>query len=598
MSRDLWLVKKGASSKQAKKSEFSSSKDDAKHLTAASAAPATTASVAAAAAVGTEVAVPARARLKQIPSESLSADQRTFIQDHLQTAITLAVWGMQSVEQQSDHIQRYDYNKVKTFKGLYFPPDILKMILVYADEIFSHPFTPQEANKIATRMAWDCTLLKTQLSVVPLLQQAVIGGYDRLEELLNGIVRTHPYLLEQKGTVCDHNDYEYKDVTLLQLPRKLRDRDIWVADSETGKLKQLADGIEQLVERSIKACYEEADAIKLIWMQRLEIEPVETSIVRKLLGYRFPDDPNRDTAPEQKEASLEKPQQAVEAFYAAINAIRDADAERDDAATTQNNCGQALATFINVFASQNKEAPAEAIEFLHDKIALREALRAIRMANTLDDCIAAREGYRKHFAAKSKQPTAESEELLSDVMEVWKVNDAIGRSNTDAACEAGLEAMRAYFKAKKVHNNGEELAYEEEKFYRKNFAAFSANDHRQNRLCSKQVIGYLQSLCPAFALQIYAFGPCYLVERGEKLVRSYEFRNDPSVFILPLNSNPSFRIGREYFACGWGAGLGCCLEGGGRRPWHSENLCRAKTSALPVLCNVQISNPILNLSAG
>lgn len=606
MSRDLWPML--ASHKHADtKSEASSSENDRKHTAASGATPAPIpAATTAAAAVGTAAVVPTRARWKPIPFQSLTPDQCTFIQALLQTALTLESWEGQSGEQQSDLIQRYDYDEAKTVKiyvtGLEVIPDLIKMILAYLGGDFGNLFAPQQdLTPINMIMTQDSVLFKKQLSVVPLLQQIVIGGYDRLKAMLDTVVRTHPLLLEQKGTVQDHNGYVYENVTPLQLARQLRDRDIWVKDpkNKDGKLIKVADGIEQLIEITIKACYEEADAIKMIWKQRLEIEPVETSVIRQLLGYSS-DNPNRDTAAEQKQADSEGAQKTVEAFYAAMNDIRDADRDHDDAQRITQNCGQALATFINHYASQDKEAPAAAVEFLQDKIALREALRAIRVANTPAACETARETYRKYFADKSKKPAAEAEELLSDAVEVWKVNEAIriSISNTDIGCVTGLEAMRTYFKVKKIHNNEEELLYEAEKFYRKNFAAFSANNHRQNVLCSNQVIGYLQSLCPAFTLQIYAFGLYYLVEKGEKLIRSYEFRYDRGFLILPLGSNPSFRLGYEYFV-----GRFIRLEEGDVRWARREvgtfmgNLCRAKTSSLPVLCNVQSSNRILNLSA-
>jgi hypothetical protein len=223
------------------------------------------------------------------------------------------------------------------------------------------------------------------------------------------------------------------------------------------------------------------------------------------------------------------------------------------------------------------------------------------MANTPAACEAAREAFRKHFTDKSKQPFAEAEELLSDVMEVWKVTQAIRGSNTNTDCEAALEAMRKHFKAKKVHNNGEALVFETEKFYRQNYDVMGGYDSRRNRLIRIEVIGYQQRLCPAFTLQCYAFGVYDLVYEGKKLSRSFEFRNDRGVLILPLDSNPNSRLGFDYF-CGvpgfWRRARGgwpckraavavCCLL---------ANLCRAKTSVLPVLCNVQISKRILNLS--
>lgn len=55
-------------------------------------------------------------------------------------------------------------------------------------------------------------------------------------------------------------------------------------------------------------------------------------------------------------------------------------------------------------------------------------------------------------------------------------------------------------------------------------------------------------------MQAFVMGIYNIVENKEKLIRSFEYRNWKGHYILPLDSDPIFRLGYEYF--GWQSALG------------------------------------------
>ena len=114
----------------------------------------------------------------------------------------------------------------------------------------------------------------------------------------------------------------------------------------------------------------------------------------------------------------------------------------------------------------------------------------------------------------------------------------------------------------------------------------------KNMLFWRQVIGYIQRFLPACYAQAFSQGLYYIVENGEKLRRSLEFRYDPGVFIFPLDADPHFRLGYEYGCATLGADLRARACGGSwpARAGLFRSLCQTKTAGLQNLCSTQALN--------
>jgi hypothetical protein len=116
------------------------------------------------------------------------------------------------------------------------------------------------------------------------------------------------------------------------------------------------------------------------------------------------------------------------------------------------------------------------------------------------------------------------------------------------------------------------------KLYDRKYELFGNRwDSAKNMLFWQKVIGYIQRFLPASYAQAFAQGIYYIVENGEKLKRSLEFRHDKNIFFFPLDSDPHSRLGFDW----GGRGMSQARMGGGPlAPRFYSNLCQAKTTSL------------------
>ena len=85
---------------------------------------------------------------------------------------------------------------------------------------------------------------------------------------------------------------------------------------------------------------------------------------------------------------------------------------------------------------------------------------------------------------------------------------------------------------------------------KENYDALGGFNTPRNNASLRKGIGYVQRFSPINIMQAFAQGPHFIVEQKEKLTRSLEYRNWSKHFILPLDSDPVFRLGSEYFVAG------------------------------------------------
>jgi hypothetical protein len=164
------------------------------------------------------------------------------------------------------------------------------------------------------------------------------------------------------------------------------------------------------------------------------------------------------------------------------------------------------------------------------------------------------EGYEEVEKARMKRDREELDTVIA----------AIGRSNTDADCEAAIQAFCDYLKPKGtiktgIHFNAELLADALE-LYDEKYSSFGGSDSRKNNLCWRRVIGGIECMATACLAQAICQGPYYIVEGGEKLCRSMNFRQSPGVVYFPLVRIGLLRLGHAW--AGGGARGGCGLGGG------------------------------------
>ena len=110
--------------------------------------------------------------------------------------------------------------------------------------------------------------------------------------------------------------------------------------------------------------------------------------------------------------------------------------------------------------------------------------------------------------------------------------------------------------------------------YEENYNALGGYNTPRNNAALRKSFGYAQQFAPINFMQAFAQGPYYIVEKKEKLTRSFEYRNWRGHFILPLGSDPLFRLGHEYFARG--------IAGPARLDVgvHFKTFCQSKTAAI------------------
>lgn len=120
--------------------------------------------------------------------------------------------------------------------------------------------------------------------------------------------------------------------------------------------------------------------------------------------------------------------------------------------------------------------------------------------------------------------------------------------------------------------------------YKENYDEFGGDNSPRNNAIMRAVFGYSQRPGPINFMQAFARG-ITLVKNKEKLIRSFEYRYWKNHFILPLDSDPHFRLGYEYFA----AGVPGLLERRDECVGAYKTFCQSKTAAIqkPVLCTTQ-----------
>jgi len=112
-------------------------------------------------------------------------------------------------------------------------------------------------------------------------------------------------------------------------------------------------------------------------------------------------------------------------------------------------------------------------------------------------------------------------------------------------------------------------------------------------LCAQKIVGLCQRGLSACELQLHAQGLYNVLEDGNKSKRTFSFTYGGGSTILPLDSDPCFRLGYNYVVGVWGAGVAGWRVGtmrASRQFW--EILYQAKTSARERLCRDLASNRI------
>ncbi|AIT64318.1 hypothetical protein [Coxiella burnetii] len=127
-----------------------------------------------------------------------------------------------------------------------------------------------------------------------------------------------------------------------------------------------------------------------------------------------------------------------------------------------------------------------------------------------------------------------------------------------------------------------QLLIEAFKLYDKNYEVFGGWNSHKNNLVWCKIIGYIQRFLPASYAQALSQGVNFIIEEGEILQRSFNFRFGIGKF-FPLDLDPQIRLGYDY-AVAWPAGGGELLE----------KLYRAKTAALHRVTHSPC-NPAVNL---
>lgn len=84
--------------------------------------------------------------------------------------------------------------------------------------------------------------------------------------------------------------------------------------------------------------------------------------------------------------------------------------------------------------------------------------------------------------------------------------------------------------------------------YIKNHDALGGDNSPRNNALMRSLYGYCQRFAPINFMQAFAQGIYFIVNDKQPLIRSFEYSNWGCRTILPLDSDPLFRLGNEYFA--------------------------------------------------
>lgn len=120
--------------------------------------------------------------------------------------------------------------------------------------------------------------------------------------------------------------------------------------------------------------------------------------------------------------------------------------------------------------------------------------------------------------------------------------------------------------------------------YIENFDALGGQYHApRNNAVMRSLYGYGQRSAPVNFMQAFAQLIHYLVKENKKLSRKFEYKDMPGHSILPLDSDPNFRLGNDYFAGGCTGGwVGAC-----DREYIKLFLNRKQQIYTHALCNIQ-----------
>lgn len=92
--------------------------------------------------------------------------------------------------------------------------------------------------------------------------------------------------------------------------------------------------------------------------------------------------------------------------------------------------------------------------------------------------------------------------------------------------------------------------------YEENFNALGGFNQPRNNALLRKCFGYGQRFAPINLMQVFAQGPYCLIKKKERLTRVFKWRTGNVKPILPLDSDPEFRLGHDYCANG-----GAVVEG-------------------------------------
>lgn len=147
----------------------------------------------------------------------------------------------------------------------------------------------------------------------------------------------------------------------------------------------------------------------------------------------------------------------------------------------------------------------------------------------------------------------------------------INNQEVNKALDACRKAIDALYKptGKVIESGRDPTVRLIERFidrYEENYVALGGDNAPRNNALMRAVFGYGQRHAPINFMQAFAMGIYYLIKNKEKLIRSFEYRNWREHFILPLDSDPHFRLGYEHFAgrLGWASAasrvVGCLQD--------------------------------------
>jgi hypothetical protein len=360
-----------------------------------------------------------------------------------------------------------------------------------------------------------------RLRIIPLLQHVVYGNQAEAEK----IIISNPTLLLLRGTVEDYS---------------------FGMDEENhrkneGTAYQLALGAEDVSFHEGEFCMAEMIHSYLIKLPQGETEIAKQTMQRFPLGWEA-EDTNRAA---KDSAALHKVITAIEL------------ASQEDCHSTS----EVDKTIQHILCGITLDAPV-----IYNSNNLKKIIKAISQADEND-----------------------FEAAFGELRNYLYQNAIIESPSFNFAVLKAIYQFRNYLEPRGVISIGKQfnvgLLEEAFKLYDREYELFGNRwDSAKNMLFWQKVIGYIQRFLPASYAQAFAQGIYYIVENGEKLKRSLEFRHDKNIFFFPLDSDPRSRLGFDWGrGPAWPARRGVGWRGGtlaSRCVGLYSNLCQAKTTSL------------------